>query len=602
MTPTLDARLSALVDDLTGRYSEKRTLDWLRNIWQSDRGSDYTAFQRTAEYCADELRRIGAENVEVVPCPADGRTRMQAWVMPLAWEAGEAVLRMTAPHEEVLCDRSVEPLSCTMWSEPTPPEGVRGPLVVVDDPEKVTADQRKLLRGAFILTSKTGRGPMKVFAHEVGAVAVVTHFVPHQERHPPDAIGWSNGWSDDAGGWALKASDCRMTGFCISPSTAARLRKLVADSPVLCEANVGGRVGEGTLPVVTAVLPGDSDEEVLLNGHLYEIGANDNASGGATMLEAMRLIASMPKPRRRVRVQFTGECYGTYAFFTARSDLLRRTVAGLTVDCVGETQTQGRPHLWARTPEAAPSAVDTVFRTALRLTETLPGSRPADEEPFAVDDNILSDPAVGAPMPIMMRAPWTWHTSLDDWSQIDPDSMRRASVAVAAYVRWLAEAGPADADSLAQAAVEEAKASLPERGNLKPERQAFFADRDRARVLWTERLGATRAQQLAKSLPELDETSLIGPEDGDQEAQRTVPVRRFWGTPTFDEIPMDEREGLPDPRWNGPLIAACFRADGRRSVAQIAALVRTEFDQPMPDLLRFFRVLERGGLVTLKNA
>ena len=82
------------------------------------------------------------------------------------------------------------------------------------------------------------------------------------------------------------------------------------------------QVSEGVLPVVTGVLPGESDEEVLLNGHLYEIGANDNASGGGTMLEAMRLMASMPKPKRRVRVQFTSECYGTYAFFTARKESL----------------------------------------------------------------------------------------------------------------------------------------------------------------------------------------------------------------------------------------------------------------------------------------
>ena len=600
MAATFEAHLSARVNDVVSRYDERQTLDWLRAIWQSDRPSDYTAFQRTAEYVAEELQRIGVSEVEIVPCPADGRTRMQAWTMPLAWQGGEAVLRITSPHDEVLCDRSVEPLSCSMWSEPTPEGGVRGPLVVVDDPETISPRERETLRGAFILTGRPGRGAMKVFAHEVGAAAIVSSFVPHGERHV-DAIGWSNGWSDDGGAWALTASDCRVTGFGISLPVAARLRKLVANGPVVCEASVGGRIGEGTLPVVTGVLPGDSDEEVLLNGHLYEIGANDNASGAAVLLEAMRLMTSMPRPRRRVRVQFTGECYGTYAFFTMRSALLKRIVAGLTVDCVAEPQTEGRPQSWNRTPEAAPSAVDTVFRAALRLTETLPGSRPAAEESFSVDDNILSDPAVGVPMPIMMRSPWTWHTSLDDWSQIDPNSVRRASVAVAAYARWLAEAGPAEADSLAETAAEEANAARAKRGDLTPERQAFFTDRDRVRVLWTERLGATRAGALAKSLPELDEMSLINPEEGDKEAQRTIPVRRFWGTPTFDGIPMDEREGLADPRWNAHAIAACFWADGRRSVAQIAALVRTEFDREMPDLLRFFRVLERGGLVEFQT-
>ena len=600
MSSKLDARLGALVGDFANRYDQQQTLRWLREIWQSDRWSDYTAFARTAEYCAEEMRRVGLQEVEIVRCPADGRTRMQAWTMPLAWEGGEAILKMVAPKEEVLCDRSVEPLSCSMWSEPTPAGGVRGPLVVVDNPQALSPDQRSKLQGAFILTGRRGRDTMKVFAHQVGAAAIVSSFVPHGERHV-DAIGWSNGWSDDDGAWALTAADCRMTGFCVSPPMAARLRRLVANGPVFCEATVGGRIGEGILPVVTGVLPGDSDEEVLLNGHLYEIGANDNASGGGVMLESMRLMASMPQPRRRVRVQLTGECYGTYAFFTARSDLLKRTVAGLTVDCLGETQTEGRPHLWNRTPEAAPAAVDTVLRSALRLTETLPGSRPAAEEPHSVSDNFLCDPAAGVPMPIMMRSPWTWHTSLDDWSQIDPDSIRRASVAVTAYMRWLAEAGSADADCLARAVAAEAKAALPDGGSLTPERRAFFIDRTRARVLWTDRLGATQAEQSAAELPGLDLASLVKPEDGGHKERRTVPVRSFWGTPTFDGIPAADREGLADPRWNGPLIAACYWADGRRSVAEIAALVRTEFDQPMSDLLRLFRVLERGGLVELET-
>ena len=116
MPKSLDTSLSALIADLAERYSEQATLDWVRAIWQSDRWSDYTAFRRTTEYCAEELRRLGAREVEVVPCPADGRTRMQAWVMPLAWEAGEAVLRLVKPTPEILCDRSKEPLSCSMWS------------------------------------------------------------------------------------------------------------------------------------------------------------------------------------------------------------------------------------------------------------------------------------------------------------------------------------------------------------------------------------------------------------------------------------------------------------------------------------------------------
>jgi len=598
MSRLLDTRLAALVDELAGRYSETLTLDWLRAIWQSDRWSDYTAFRRTAEYCAEELRRLGAEDVEIVPCPADGRTRMQAWVMPLAWEAGEAVLRVTEPAQEVLCDRSKEPLSCCMWSEPTPPGGARGRLVIVDDPGEVGAEQRRSLRGAFILTSKPGRGPMKVFAHEVGAAAVVSHHVAHEERHP-EALGWSNGWSDAADGWALKASDCRMTGFQVSPPVGKRLREMIARGPVTCEARVGGRVGEGTLPVVTAVLPGESDEEILLTGHLQEIGADDNASGCAAMMECMRLMASMPRPRRRVRLLLTSECYGSYAFYTQRGTLLPRTVAGANLDCIGETETAERPAQWSRSSEAYPSAVDSLFRAAMRLTKHLPGALPAQSRPHALSDSALCDPAAAAPVVCFMKAPWHWHCLLDDWSGIDPGAVRRATVATAAYTRWLAEASPEDADALAETAAGEALADAPTGDDLTPQRRAFFTDRARARVLWTKRLGARRAEAAAAKLPALDLASLVTAKDGGDDERRTVPVRRFWGAATFDGIAQADRDGFADPRWNMPYVTACYWADGRRTVAEIAALVRAEFDKPMPDLLRFFGVLERGGLVAL---
>jgi hypothetical protein len=598
MAKTLEAKLAQLAQDFSSRYSQEATLNWVRRLWESDRWSDYTAFRRTAEYAAEELRRIGAQEVEIVPCPADGRTRMQAWTMPLAWEGGAAVLRLLEPRQEVLCDRQREPLSAAMWSEPTPPGGLRGPLVVVDSPGAPSPAERQKLRGAFLLTGKSGRGQMKVFAHQVGAAAIVSHFVPHHERHI-DAVGWSNGWSDDDGGWAMNASDCRMTGFQISPVVGARLRRLVADGPVVCEAVVGGRVGPGTLPVVTAVLPGESAEEILLIGHLYEIGVVDNASGCGAMLEALRLMASLPRPKRRVRILLTGECYGTYAFFTLRANLLGRTLAGLNVDCVGEVETAGRPHFWHRTPEAAPAAVNALLRAVFRVTESCPGGLSAAEESHSLSDNALSDPAAGVPTPCFMRSPWTWHTSLDDWSQLDPAAMRRAAVVTAAYARWLAEAGVEDAQALAETVAADAHAQFPEGGDLAPERRAFFLDRARACALWTKKLGATRADELAAGLPALDLASLVRPEDGGDEQRHTIPARSFWGAPTFDNIPPADRDGFTDPRWAMLYVTASYWADGRRSLAEIAALVSTEFDKPMKDLPAFFRVLERGNLVRL---
>jgi hypothetical protein len=316
------------------------------------------------------------------------------------------------------------------------------------------------------------------------------------------------------------------------------------------------------------------------------------------MVEVMRLLAAMPRPKRTVRILLTSECYGSYAFYTLRSELVRRTLAGVNLDCVGEAETAERPALWGRASEAHPSAVDTLFRAAMRLTEGLPGALPASSRPHALSDSAMCDPAFGGPVINFMKAPWHWHCSQDDWSGIDPKAMRRAVVATAAYVRWLAGAGPDDADALALAAAAEAEANFPE-GDLSPARREFFTDRARARVLWTARLGAARSGAAAKGLPAVDLASLVKPEDGDEEARRTVPRRRFWGAPTFDDVALEDRDGLGDPRWNMPYVTACYWADGRRTVAEIASLVRTEFDRPMGDLLRFFSVLEGAGLVEM---
>ena len=601
MPESLDRRLSAMITDFSNRYSREIALGLVRRLWQSDRWSDYTAFRRTAEEVANELTGLRLDEVETVQCPADGRTRMQAWTMPLAWEGGEAVLRMVSPQEEVISDRTANPFSCCMWSEPTPAGGVRGPLVVVDDPAAVGADQRKRLRGAILLTGKGIRGAIKMFAHDVGAAAVVSHFVFNEARHP-EATCWSNGWADDAGGWALKASDCRLTGFQIPPTMGKHLRELAARGPVVCEARVGGRVGEGTLPVVTGVLRGETAEEILLTGHLYEAGANDNASGCAAMMETLRLMAALPRPRRSVRILLTSECYGTYAFYTMRPQLIRRVLTGLNLDCVAEKETAERPAQWYRSSEACPGAIDALFARVMKLSEHLPGALPAKSLSHGLSDNMLCDPATGVPMICFMKAPWHWHTSADDWSGIDASAMARATVAAAVVTRWLAEAGPGDAEALAEQAMADATSEYPAGGSMAAERRTYFLSRARERVLWTKKLGARRAEEKAAGLPKLDAASLVKAEDGGDEERRTVPARKYWGAPTFDEIPMDRREGLADPRWTMPLVTASYWADGRRTVAEIAALVRTEFDTPMEDLLKFFRVLERGGLVTMKRA
>ena len=67
----------------------------------------------------------------------------------------------------------------------------------------------------------------------------------------------------------------------VSGTTGAELDRLLKRGRVTLKMSVNARYFEGTLPVVSAVVPGSNGEEILAIGHAMEQGANDNASGCA---------------------------------------------------------------------------------------------------------------------------------------------------------------------------------------------------------------------------------------------------------------------------------------------------------------------------------
>ena len=106
-------------------------------------------------------------------------------------------------------------------------------------------------------------------------------------------------------------------------------------------ANVDSRYYEGVYPYVTGIIRGTDGanaEEVLSLGHLYEIGAHDNATGVAAIIGATetlnRLIKAgrLPRPKRNIRVLAMGECYGTMFYLERNPERVKRTIAAMCID------------------------------------------------------------------------------------------------------------------------------------------------------------------------------------------------------------------------------------------------------------------------------
>src|SRR5260370_10396757 len=103
----------------------------------------------------------------------------------------------------------------------------------------------------------------------------------------------------------------------------------------------------GNYEVVTATISGADaklkDEEIVFSCHLdhQRPGANDNASGCATILEVARtlqkLIAEgkLARPVRTIRFVFPPEIEGTMALLNGKPEVAKRIKATIHMDMVG---------------------------------------------------------------------------------------------------------------------------------------------------------------------------------------------------------------------------------------------------------------------------
>lgn len=345
-----------------------------------------------------------------------------------------------------------------MYSAPTPPEGVVAEVAVVDDAGKAQAFEGKDVAGKIVLTNSLGL-EVGLNAFGRGAVGIVSDAMK-LAGSPQDKGG---GHFDHAAQWHnYTVPPWKMPGkgfgFALTPANGRRLRELLRTNPSLrLRAVVKTRLYAGVLPLVTGLLPGESSEEIALTGHLCEPGANDNNSGCALGLEVVRTLKALaeagklPKLKRGIRQVYSFEVRG-YQAFLANWPHLRRLVAGLNLDMVGNDQSESRSRAnllynWA----ALPGYTDAL---ALALLRRLGRDDPLlrfRTESGALVDNLFGDPAVGAPTAVLGSWPDAYyHTSLDTLEHISPRALAHLGRVAATYCGFLATAGFREAAWLAR--------------------------------------------------------------------------------------------------------------------------------------------------------
>jgi aminopeptidase-like protein len=203
-------------------------------------------------------------------------------------------------------------------------------------------------------------------------------------------------------------------GFCVTEDERRAIRP--DEEYEVC---IDTRLEDGSLTYAEALLPGESEEEVLLSTYVCHPSlANDNVSGVA-LLAVLGAHLVERRLHRTHRLLFSPGTLGPLAWLSRNLERLDRIRAGMVVACVGDPG----PLRYKRS-RAGDTAVD---RAAAYVLRGRPGSMVDDFVPWGGDERQFCSPGFDLPVGALTRTPHglfpEYHSSADDLDLITAESL-----------------------------------------------------------------------------------------------------------------------------------------------------------------------------------
>lgn len=425
-------------DLFQSEVSSKRLYTSVKEISNYHRIQVTQGFRDAANYVYNALRNNGI-NAKILTYKADGDIWYLQNKMFQEWKLNKAVLTLADP-EMKLADAIEEPISVVQRSYPCNFEdGLE--LVVMDrgTNEEDYADVD--LSGKMIFMHEHFSEFEWTF--DKGIKGFVTdHIAENSSRTRNDlyhSLTYTSFW------WKHTPDEKHTFGFVLSPCMGDQLVNIYYDRkkrglPTVLKGVVDTEMNPGVMEVVEATLPGLTDEEVILTSHLChpKTSANDNASGCAANIEALRVLRKLmdegkiARNKRTIKAVFMPEFTGTYAYLYDHNDY-KKMVGALNLDMVGGKQTRAYgPITLTLLPDSMPSIVQPLAHLSLELagreTDNLLNEKIAvthyvTETFFGGSDHLVySNPDFS--IPCCMLGQWpdrNYHTATDTLDVIDPE-------------------------------------------------------------------------------------------------------------------------------------------------------------------------------------
>jgi hypothetical protein len=402
------------------------------------RVSGFPAAVATADWVAEQFRAAGLRDVAVQRYDADATM----W-WPDDWQV--RVLGSEAlgnPETDVIL-RSAVPARGTavpggVLTAPLVYVGDVGSFSDVDVRGKVAVQRRKPPSGAASQRTAIRDGAVELF--ERGAVAVLNYIDQPGNMHVRDFSGcqacFNIGGADGAFVSRLAESAARQ-----GAADQVRVRLFLEASE---------RAGLSAQNVV-AVVPGDSDEVLIVNAHLdgWYDAAGDNGDGLAVQIALARHFAKPEnRPARTLVFVASGGHHssglnGPAHFVRMNPALAARAVLVLNLEHIAQYQVDPRTFEVLRTEQDMGWGVDNSAPFLLQLTREAQdryGFRLRPQYGTSVGGDLGGYASLGIPRVQAIHAAQLYHTTGDTFESISVEGLERAARFYAYYLKGVAKA------------------------------------------------------------------------------------------------------------------------------------------------------------------
>ncbi len=467
------------------RYvSGDRAFDTVAEVSAYHRIQASTGYRAAAQHLKEKLDRMGLGG-KILSFEATEGGFWDTYPSFAEWDIKGAWCDLVYPHEERLADFDACAISVIQKSAPADYSDEPLPVVFLDRGPDEKAYRGLDLEGKIAFYQGNVDDIYGWAVEKRGAVGLLTDFVLQdpfvRERHDQsDTRRYTSFW------W--KPGQKKAFGFVLSPRQGDKFADLCRElakkgdcSKICCK--VDSSIYDGFIEDVECFIPGETDEEILLTGHLCHprSSANDNASGCGATIEAMKTIKDLTARgklaplKRGIRLLLIPEFSGTYAYLAKYPEKAKKIKAAFNLDMVGARQDRGYgPITITDLPLAMRSFVGDAAAVVLdEIKRQVVGMGPESYCPMfnshqtsftgGSDHVVWSDPCVG--VPCLMLGQWPdkyYHTSTDTLDKVDPYILSRSAALAASYAYGLANLSEEDVPVICETGLARAASYISE--------------------------------------------------------------------------------------------------------------------------------------------